>query len=130
MLCLSNWVSPEMDTLTTNVVEQFKEKIDTAFNRTTAKKKDVLFAVEFKEGEQDGIAEAHNQIVSTHLPRNNKSIPASVIVMNDGKIDVQVPIGLTKSQRNKVIDMNTKDKGKIKVKARLLKVLEERQKKV
>ena len=117
-----------MDTLTTTITDQFKEKVSQAVNKSTSKRKDVLFAVKFDENQQDEVAEAHSDIVSSQLPRNSKNIPASVLVMEDGRIDVNVPICLTKSQRNKVIDMNTKDKGKLKILARLRKMIEEKNK--
>lgn len=117
-----------MDTLTTNVIEQFKEKIAESMSKTTAKKSDVLVRYEFQEQDEEQVIEAHNRVVSTALPRNTKNIPASVLLMDDGTLDVKLPIGLTKSQRNKVIDMNTKEQGKMKIVAKLKKKLEERKK--
>ena len=111
---------------TTNLVEKMQEKIIQSVQRPTTNKKDVKLMYKFGESQEKEIAEAHNKIVATALPRNSTSIPASILVMNDGRIDVNLPIGLTKSQRNKVLDMNTKDKGKFKIMARLQKKLDER----
>ena len=110
----------------TDIVEKMKDDLSIAIAKPTNGKRNVMAKHHFTQANEEEITEAHNNITTSALPRNIKNVPASILMMNDGTLDVKLPIGLKKSQYNKVMDMNTKDQGKCKVIARLQKRLEQK----